>query len=340
MVDYSKWDKMDVSESESEYDYDEPSPKVTKLDQNSKVTFGGGSNEIKIQDSDMPPAAPLEKTATSNLKPGLNIVKKGDDIINSKFSHGYTTKNNGTTNLNSTGTTSASSPSSAKKQTSSTSTLKVEEFPPEKWTANGGVVENSDFFTPNTDYYWSQSKEDVVIRVNLSGFMKENKITENSSSSSKPVNKCIKFKNYNQFGFEIENLTSKKLEFYYEIEREKEDEEDGIVDWEIESANDIKNTKFLKLTIRKKRLIANTVVWWRSFFKGGKEVDVTSMKDRNPEKVKQQMKMAEALKTATEAFSKKVKEAKKNGEIPMLPEDLGKTMKPYSIQKDSCKPCS
>ncbi|CAD7926647.1 unnamed protein product [Amoebophrya sp. A25] len=51
MVDYSKWNRMDISDSEKESsDEGPPSPKVTRFDSQQKVTFGGGK-AIQIQPS-------------------------------------------------------------------------------------------------------------------------------------------------------------------------------------------------------------------------------------------------------------------------------------------------
>eukprot|EP00392_Amoebophrya_sp_AT5.2_P001385 g1387.t1 len=52
MVDYSKWNNMDVSDSEreeSEEDFGPPSPKVTRFDTEQQVTFGGGRSEIQAR---------------------------------------------------------------------------------------------------------------------------------------------------------------------------------------------------------------------------------------------------------------------------------------------------
>merc|ERR1711935_201392 len=58
-IDYSKWDKLEVSSSEDEdEDQHNPTsstPRVTRLDAPSKVTFGGGSVSASVSASQEPP---------------------------------------------------------------------------------------------------------------------------------------------------------------------------------------------------------------------------------------------------------------------------------------------
>jgi len=60
MVDYSKWDKFDISDSEEEEEPRGP-PQVTKLDNPSSVQFGGSTDQPTV----LPPAPPAAATAAT-----------------------------------------------------------------------------------------------------------------------------------------------------------------------------------------------------------------------------------------------------------------------------------
>ena len=64
-IDYSKWDNLDVSSSEDEAE--NPTPRVTRLDEPSKVTFGGdGSISAFPQgQTQTPPLQPIDVASTS-----------------------------------------------------------------------------------------------------------------------------------------------------------------------------------------------------------------------------------------------------------------------------------
>jgi len=61
-IDYSKWDNLDVSSSEDEDD--ESTPRVTRLDAPSRVTFGGKTDGLEFSAASpaVPPQLPLDVT--------------------------------------------------------------------------------------------------------------------------------------------------------------------------------------------------------------------------------------------------------------------------------------
>jgi len=80
-IDYSKWDKLEVSSSEDEDDDQHnptsSTPRVTRLDAPSKVTFGGGSVSASVSSSkelptEAPPPLRLDAPAASNAPGGAS----------------------------------------------------------------------------------------------------------------------------------------------------------------------------------------------------------------------------------------------------------------------------
>ena len=62
--DYSKWDNLDCSDSESEGEND-GGPQVTRLDESSSVTFGGGGDSITVAQSPSVPSSSPSPASTS-----------------------------------------------------------------------------------------------------------------------------------------------------------------------------------------------------------------------------------------------------------------------------------
>ena len=80
MVDYSKWDKMDFSDSSDDEEEGSKVPRVTALDQGSKVTFGGEGNiDIKSSTSTSQPRQSLSSTTSADI-PVVSSSVSGDTI--------------------------------------------------------------------------------------------------------------------------------------------------------------------------------------------------------------------------------------------------------------------
>lgn len=135
MVDYSKWDKMDVSDSSDSEGEPTPRPKVTKFDTEQKVTFGGNRDH--------------EVTIAPGTSPGNTPEQQGTSPA-----------------PNQTTTASSEGPQTSSSALSRETVLA-------QWTRNGGTVfsqqlrATSSEARPFPTYHWAQTRDSVTIRFEL-----------------------------------------------------------------------------------------------------------------------------------------------------------------------------
>jgi len=313
MVDYSKWDKMDFSDSSDNEEEDSKVPRVTALDSESSVTFGGDGN-IEISKSSSTSQPRQSQSSTTADIPVVSSSVSGDTIdistmndINNKSKDNMQqdTKMNNNKQLQS------------------------------KLTLNGGehyCTVNSPTSNKEEDIklpiYWSQDRYTVTLRI---GFPP-------SKFPSKSIRVYVKgaLKYTDRFSavgsgggimshdpsfgsIEVTSLDEKGGEtmlLYGSLPRpihlnEGEDE----IDFEIEDNHHLKDnskcTKLVSITLPKAVPMAGLVLWWDCPLVGFPQINVSTIQGRGSKGDNSQQDKKEAWKKAWDEahvmFKEKVK---------------------------------
>lgn len=171
MVDYSKWNSMDVSDSEreeSEEDFGPPSPKVTRFNTEQQVTFGGGRSEIQVGPS---PSGGAVATSSGGGRPSAAASSAAGASLTAASTPSPTSAAS---------ITSASTTSSIFDQ--ARSAIEWNRALEADWTRNGGYYEppsacaspspsscpgreQEDLTGCVVPYYWSQNQREVFVRL-------------------------------------------------------------------------------------------------------------------------------------------------------------------------------
>ena len=264
-IDYSKWDKMDFSDNEDDNDekgYDHNTPRVTRLDQPSTVTFGnpnernnGGSISITQSPTKFSKAQAQNVSTTTSVKETdassenmiiLDKHKSEPDNITSKLSH---------------------------------------------LTRNGGSFI---YPTKKTETFWSQDRHEAVFSIVFDGtqiasryISVEVKGALNYKDRFAAVggNKPIDAENTSSKGEVIIKSSNNghvlfKGHLAYSIYFPENEEE---VDWEIDATNP--NRKLVKITLLKALPMQGLTIWWSRPFLDYPEIDVVNdIEDRDHKK--------------------------------------------------------
>lgn len=131
-------------------------------------------------------------------------------------------------------------------------------------------------------FYWSQSRDEVIIRKPIANDLKASEITvaynDNPSMRFEGIRPELKFTSKN--GNEI---LSGRLQFDI---IPNDDSESGVisrVDWELNTLpiESLGTTRMLEITLRKKSLIPGAIFWWRNVFVDDPEIDISEISGRN-----------------------------------------------------------
>lgn len=142
----------------------------------------------------------------------------------------------------------------------------------ENFTENGSLTEN---------FYWSQSRQEVVIRCQISEVIKANEIICDYNS-----NDATKFdgdRPHLQFSTKSGHiLLSGSLRYDIIINPSDKDVLESAVDWEIKNITFANHEKMriLEVTLKKKSPMPGVTMWWNCVFVGDSEIDVTKIKGR------------------------------------------------------------
>lgn len=259
MVDYSKWDKLELDDSDSESDlgdsYGNPSgPRVTRLETPSAVTFGGSSAEptLRVQASETN-AAPLEHhSGDANERTLLtsNAVSKPTQgaLVSSKMS-----------------------------------AAKLVDTSVDKFVKNGRQEEK---------FAWSQSEREVVVHVFVAKSAKAKDIKVKLLPSGELI---VKFGSceilHRKLAEDVWGAVVRHKAGQIPASRRQSEanEEDNEMEWELQdlpstlqpSADE---TRCVSITLTK-YILSDMLrtVWWRRVFEDGAEndVDVTGLQSAN-----------------------------------------------------------
>lgn len=292
-IDYSKWDNLDEYSDDDDNDDDignsddGMTPRVTRLDGPSKVTFGGGSSSSSTATTT--PLINIEPTSSSSLS-SSSCRNSNDD----KFS---------------TATTKLSSKTPNNDENSSSS-----------WTERGGLVESEstmivDGNPQKRKLYWSQDRYSVTLRLELllhghnnnNGEEEEEKREKIQSvdvngilpfsdrhcatGSTRPVLRCqgiITNANNNNNNTKVisvnknnNNIDPNNLVLFLEGELPHPvyiaEDDDDDVDWSV--VRDDSSRRFLMITLYKAVPMQGIFVWWRRPMMQFPELDLQQVKD-------------------------------------------------------------
>jgi len=316
MVDYSKWDKMDFSDSSDNEEEDSKVPRVTALDSESSVTFGGDGNiEISKSSSTSQPRQSQSSTTASDI-PVVSSSVSGDTID-------ISTMNDINNNLK-----------DDMQQDTNNKTNKIQQLQTQL-TLNGGehycIVNTSKEKELKLPIYWSQDRYTVTIRLGFSPLIFPSKsIRVHVKGALKYTDRFSAvgsgggiMSDDPSFGsIEVTSLDDKGEEtilLYGSLPRpihlnEGEDE----IDFEIEDNHHLKGdnsecTKLVSITLPKAVPMAGLVLWWDCPLIGFPQIDVSTIQGRQGSKgdSMQQDDKKEAWKNAWDEahvmFKEKVK---------------------------------
>jgi len=144
----------------------------------------------------------------------------------------------------------------------------------EKLCENGGE---------ESDFYWSQSRLEVIVRFKLNSNVKASDIT------------CLYIEK--KFDDAVDSNNRPKLEFHkkstnelilsrhlkYDIIVNTEESLESPVDWEIKNLalSSGESIRTIEITLKKRTPIAGVTLWWNCVFFGDAEIDVTKIKGRS-----------------------------------------------------------
>lgn len=303
MVDYSRWDKLDLSDDEDE---GRGKPRVQKFDAPQQVTIGGGRAQLKpsglpdagdqnMADDDEPMEAPsddepepgedrredvlqLRALAERALKRGepseaVRLLEKAMQAGGADCPGLEDVLKSARRQVQIQESSNTSSGNNGEKtldaKRSATDLRKAK---------NGGVVDDR--------YSWSQSQETVEVHV----FVPD-------STRAKAVAVDVTEKR-GRIAIDGQTVFEGEWEFQIEVDEDP--------DWEV---LDMDCRRVVRLSIRKKRMPGglSVVVWWRRVLKGDPEIDVSTIDERKKEKSES---FAKAWQEAHVQFLEKAKNRK------------------------------
>lgn len=258
-IDYSKWDRLEVSSSDEEDDdcsnnnHATTTPRVTRLEAPSKVTFGGDSSSIK--------ASPSARSTSTNTKQGK--YPKEDSVSPNK------------------GVDDAIVPSTTRDGDGN------ELRAPPAWTERGGLVvvaanDQQQEEHRHRNLYWAQDRYSVTLRLEVKEDEKIGSVDVRGimpySDRFVAVGSTKPKLSIRRRGVEVnsnsDNESSTKgtlLMMEGELPHpvhfaEGDDDDENLVDWSVEEAdwrNNSHSTKYLTITLHKAVPMQGLSLWWR-----------------------------------------------------------------------------
>jgi hypothetical protein len=146
----------------------------------------------------------------------------------------------------------------------------------EKLCENGGEA---------SDFYWSQSRLEVIIRYKLNSNVKASDIT--CHYIEKKFDDTVDFNNPPKLEFHKKStnevILSRHLKYDIIVNTEAEESLESPVDWEIKNLalSSGESIRTLEITLKKRTPIAGVTLWWSCVFVGDAEIDVTKIKGRS-----------------------------------------------------------
>lgn len=301
MVDYSKWDNVEMSDEDEE---EKPRPRVTRLDQPSKITIGGGgwsSTETKQLESKQQKSSStstLNQTgpplaAAPGTKKGFDYSKwdniddddEGGDDEKEYFEDDVFREREEKAKAE------AMKPKKqpAKTEQKKTKTKDKDALPTKsKLMSNGGQGA-----LDAVHYYWSQLKREVTLYFQLPDGVRGKDIQVSLEATGDSVAA--------RHRVSIISTGSKFIDavLAYPI-NVPEEHDQADLDWQIVTEDGV---RYVELIVSKSE-IAGVVLWWKKAFEGEAEIDVTQIAGRSTQK---QQEMKDTWKQAQEMFQEKVK---------------------------------
>ncbi|CAD7942862.1 unnamed protein product [Amoebophrya sp. A120] len=358
MVDYSKWSRMEISDSESEHDdsdcdfdpQDEHQtsmlhqlqnehartnkrsgedsalrPKVTRFDAEQRVTFGEGQ-PVRVEPGGryVPPA----DFSTSSPSSGAKMPHRTTTACRTN-----STEASAATAL-SCGTTSTSDKYEARSNVVSDEQKAVLALAS---SGSGAAATSTAQHPARTAYDWNQALASDWTRnggycadSNPPYYWSQNQrevFVRFQCSSSCVVHEKLRpqFEKFGPRQVQIRPLMLEPFQWTYEVDAAATTEEEDI-DWEFENGTGrpnqgMLNVRYLKLTVVKKSMITGTVLWWRAAFKGHPEMQPEQIQDRSKRNIERQKEFYNRMLEATELFKQKVR--KDNGAAILPVEEKG-----------------
>lgn len=242
MVDYSKWDKLDVSDSDDEDARRFAKPTVTKLDSRSSVTIPAAGSTAAAQHQIT--AVPDREDRDEEW----DDTGAGEDYYDS-----YEDRKPPEWFSRSSGASVSAGPVVAKPD----------------WTRNGYRT---------LTHMFCQGAEEVTITVNVPiGTKAKDVQVDVSKSGELSVGICGVQHFIKQLAHEVEGMDRSASTAVLASSKEDDAEDDPDIDWEM---LDFEDNRLVRITL-KKRPPAGLRVWWRkAFIDDPHEVDISGISDR------------------------------------------------------------
>jgi len=264
MVDYSKWDNLSVSSSEEESEEDgnadglhsytpRGAPQVTRLDEASRVTFGGGRKEVEVAGPDVGGSSGPEALQPGSLLPAAPSMAAP---------------------------TPPKPPSPSSSSSSSSSTAAT---PP---TKNGSTFLHE---SSNLSLSWSQTRDDVdlyikvptatkapAVSVSITGALTWKDRESAVGTSTQPL---LTLTLLSSSSSPPPSLSCRLPHPVYVGDADDADAEVEALqpDWEMKTFGE---GRHVKISLKKAVPMAGMVLWWKTPVEGGAEIDVGEIADR------------------------------------------------------------
>lgn len=288
-IDYSKWDKLELSDSDDDDNDDNGfnnsqssmTPRVTRLDAPMKVTFGGNSSSSTTPTAHIEPSSSslLPISSTQDQTKSTSSISSTKSINNNSIEFVKPTRNN---------SSDTSSPSSSSQH-------------PSSWIERGGLVttagngnDEGDDDQSKRKLYWTQDRYTVTLRLELKEV--EGKVQSvdvagilpysdrfSAVGSTKPTLRCKgKTKTNDSLLLSSSSLLLLEGELPHPVHlAEDENDEDGAVDWSVvREDNSSTGIRFLMITLYKAVPMHGLSVWWRRPLMEFPELDLDQVKDK------------------------------------------------------------
>jgi hypothetical protein len=346
MVNYDKWDTLEVSDDEE--DTASRRATVTRLDAPSRVTFGGGvgKNAIEVASSSADVVTPGAATAAATKRAPASSFRGTDyarfdaiarDVSDDEeeareyYEDEAWEKARGKKPPSSSFARDDPPPVSGSRTTADeTARQRVRETRTEAFSENGGVESSApgaDASATTVDgpvsekknngasgvaLMWSQTKEEVTLSVVVPPGTRASDVAVRCTSDRVEVAVTAKREG------KTAPLRFLSDAWTHPIDPEPNDDDDDdddarvFGDWEV-CDWDPDGSRVVRVTARKKTIGNSLVHWWNRGVKGGAPIDVAAIAARRDDK-KNVARAEEARRVwdeATEAFKKKIKDREK-----------------------------
>ena len=307
MVDYSRFDKIDVSDDDDDDDDNVRSrrPQVHKLEKNQTIKLGDSNITVTSNSSS---SAAVKATSSAAAAAAASVVNNDDDDNDEEeedFQEDFqpsireiTDAEEAQVKAKAKAKAKAEAKADEPKATSSTSssTKKPQTLTRAAMTRNGGETER---------YYWSQTKAEVVVYVRAPKTVKASNIRVQLDNKD------------NQLVVSLKDAPKPLLreKLFGPVTDSGNDDDGGdsssdFLDWSMQDSADCAGWRLVMVTLQKKPPMAGLVMWWRSAFVGEPEIDTNAIQDRSSADVNKSRSFMDNFKEAQEEFKRRVAERK------------------------------